>query len=280
MSLEELRSKKDDVLNETVAQGILQELTDLRGLGGSHNKRWALELIQNALDASNEEGVDVVFEMNENGLTFSHNGRAFKEEELIHLIFHGSTKVESESASGKLGTGFLSTHLLSPIVKVTGTLHAQQKFSFTLDRDAETLNELTSKMKKTWQELEDSLVDLVDKDVIETTFLYPLQSDGSKSICKEGLETIKQLVPVIIAFQEKLSSVTIKENGDEYLWKRGGIQSEVIEVDYKLNGKEVDNDISGMLVKELENVKVGIPVILLYLINFPLLKEVEALFPL
>lgn len=150
---DELEDKLKDVLNETIAQGILKELTEIRGLGGNHNKRWGIELIQNALDASGGKGVDITIVVEDGKVTFSHNGRSFKEEELIHLIYHGSTKVEAELASGKLGTGFLATHLLSPRVVVSGTLHDTAEFTFVLDRDAEKLEELTRKMKKTWNEL-------------------------------------------------------------------------------------------------------------------------------
>jgi hypothetical protein len=52
MSIEGLASQKDNVLNETVAQDIFRELTDLHAYIEEHGKRWILELIQNALDVA------------------------------------------------------------------------------------------------------------------------------------------------------------------------------------------------------------------------------------
>jgi len=44
---------------------------------------------------------------------FSHNGAPFTSREILHLIFHGSTKRESTGTIGRYGTGFLTTHVLS-----------------------------------------------------------------------------------------------------------------------------------------------------------------------
>lgn len=260
MSFEALEDKLKDVLNETIAQGILQELTEIRGLGGNHNKRWGIELIQNALDASGGTPVDIKIVIEDNWVTFSHNGRSFKEEELIHLIYHGSTKVETESASGKLGTGFLATHLLSPRVVVTGTLHNSKEFSFTLDRDAQRLEELTVKMRKTWNELRDNLHDVGGRNPPPTTFQYLLGSDEARTVCKEGVDTLRQTIPLVLAFDNRLKSVTIQDGSGAWEWTRGDTSGSLIPINLSHDGKPADSQVSGLIVVSKDSVTVGLPV--------------------
>ncbi len=260
MPFDELEDKLKDVLNETIAQGILKELTEIRGLGGNHNKRWGIELIQNALDASGGTPVDIKIIVEDDKVTFSHNGRSFREEELIHLIYHGSTKVETESASGKLGTGFLATHLLSPRVVVSGTLHDTEEFSFILDRDAEKLEQLTGKMKKTWNELGDSLHHLDGRNPPPTTFRYLLGSEEAKSVCEEGVDTLKQTVPLVLAFDSRLKSVTIRDGSGTWEWTRGDPSDNLIPINLRHDGKPADDKVSGLIIASKGDVTVGIPV--------------------
>lgn len=259
MSFEVLADKKDDVLNETIAQGILQELTDLRGLGGNHNKRWGIELVQNALDASKDQGVDVRIRVEDRKLVFSHNGRTFTEEELIHLIYHGSTKVEAESTSGKLGTGFLATHLLSPCIQVTGTLQDTQKFTFSLDRDAQTLDQLTGKMKDTWRMLETSLRSLDGSTEPDTIFEYSITNDEAKKICQEGIAALKETIPIVLAFDRRLGSVTIDEGTDVYVWKRGELSDSLMPIELTRNGESIISQICCVVVMRQDDVTVGLP---------------------
>ncbi|UOE53517.1 sacsin N-terminal ATP-binding-like domain-containing protein [Cytobacillus oceanisediminis] len=57
-----------------------------------------------------------------NQIIFSHNGMPFSFENLLDLITQISSKQSSEEKkTGKFGTGFMSTHLLSEIVQIEGS---------------------------------------------------------------------------------------------------------------------------------------------------------------
>jgi len=46
----------------------------------------------------------------------------FEPKEIVHLIFHGSTKFDTRDELARFGSGFLSTHLVSRVVRVRGRL--------------------------------------------------------------------------------------------------------------------------------------------------------------
>jgi HSP90 family molecular chaperone len=91
--------------------------------------RWIWELIQNAKDVVNSSGlvdIEIVFSEANKTIEFSHNGRLFTTENIVFLIEQVSSKERSSTGenkkktTGKFGTGFLTTHLLSDKVQVHG----------------------------------------------------------------------------------------------------------------------------------------------------------------
>ena len=98
--------------------------------------RWVWELLQNARDASPDEGVSVWLIQEPHRVVFRHNGVPFAHKSIAHLIYHGSTKYDLSDSStiGQFGTGFLTTHLISKTVEVKGRTHDGRQFRFLLDR--------------------------------------------------------------------------------------------------------------------------------------------------
>src|SRR5438874_1632562 len=87
-----------------------------------------------ALDAAgNSSEVKIHLKLGDS-FVFAHNGSPFTRKEILHLIFHGSTKRESGKSIGRYGTGFLTTHLVSRRVQVRGQLDSGADFDFWLDR--------------------------------------------------------------------------------------------------------------------------------------------------
>ena len=125
---------KDRVLTDNTAQGILNHLKELASNRARMQRRWVWELLQNARDASADDDthLSASIELDDGELVFQHNGRGFTEEEVAHLIYHGSTKVEDKKTIGQYGSGFLTTHLLSPEVDVSGQLSDGRSFNFRL----------------------------------------------------------------------------------------------------------------------------------------------------
>src|SRR4051812_8456663 len=102
-----VREARDYALSETNAQEVFQDLDRIFDHRDSLGTRWVWELLQNARDAASTQGVNVSIELCSTYLTFRHNGKPFSPEEIVHLIYHGSTKYESESAIGQFGSGFI-----------------------------------------------------------------------------------------------------------------------------------------------------------------------------
>ena len=83
---------------------------------------------------------------------FRHSGKPFTLNDLNQLIHQTSFKERCDNpvenpnvpdTTGKFGTGFITTHLLSKVVTVSGIYYNEdekthQKFSVDLDRDADT----------------------------------------------------------------------------------------------------------------------------------------------
>src|SRR5438309_9983231 len=114
--LDHLLQVVNKVLTRTNAQTVQHELGELEEQRPRYRARWLWELIQNALDAARaDREMAIVVSLADGVLKFRHNGRAFTEEEIVTLIYHGSTKPDAhyETAQlplGKFGTGFLSSH--------------------------------------------------------------------------------------------------------------------------------------------------------------------------
>jgi hypothetical protein len=124
-----------EVLQENTAQSIHQQLEQLDNQKDRYSRRWIWELFQNALDAAPEgQSAEITIRHRGSKFSFSHNGAPFQQKEILHLIFHGSTKREREGVIGRYGTGFLTTHVLSKTVRICGSLNTSDQFDFVLDR--------------------------------------------------------------------------------------------------------------------------------------------------
>ena len=213
---------KDSVLTENTAQGVFKYLSELESNRSHMLTRWIWELLQNARDASDGAitCLDAAIEHEQEKLTFLHNGRGFREREIAHLIFHGSTKIEDDTAIGKFGSGFLTTHLLAPKVNVSGRLDDGQWFNFVLERKPGSVDELRESMDSAW----DKFVPFAGPFAIEmpqgfsTRFVYPIGSDTADAV-KEGIATLKQCAPFVVAFNEEFSSISIKSSDGTTVFK-------------------------------------------------------------
>ena len=171
---EEFSALEQKSLNQIIATKIHKELSDLRArvdASPTIPKRWVWELIQNAKDVNIGGKVRVRIDADLDGadahVTFNHNGGAFSAENIRFLIEQVSSKNRTKdntgrpTTTGKFGTGFLTTHLLSPYVLVTGVAKQQgllpRKFKLFLDRSGTDLDEIIAAVeaaKKSIQELD------------------------------------------------------------------------------------------------------------------------------
>jgi hypothetical protein len=132
---EEFSALEQKSLNQIIATKIHKELSELRSrvdTSPTISKRSVWELIQNGKDVNVGGKVAVRIEADledpDAHVTFRHNGGAFSVENIRFLIEQVSSKSRTKDSTGRLmttgrfGTGFLTTHLLSPYVIVVSPL--------------------------------------------------------------------------------------------------------------------------------------------------------------
>jgi len=206
---DEEKDVKLQTLIANTAQGIFNYLKEIENKREIFEKRWIWELLQNALDAAaQDQKIEVEITKNDDQLTFTHDGRPFKLEEVAHLIYHGSTKREQDI--GKFGTGFLVTHLLSRKVNVKGIREDREKFDFLLDRNGTSPDEIKKLMEDTWEKYQKSLVIIEENLHCTAEYVYPL-SDISLKTVEEGIEALTRIAPYVLAFNDKLGVIKITD---------------------------------------------------------------------
>ena len=84
-------------------------------------QRWPWELMQNAKDSisgTNRTSVEVILEISENCVIFQHDGCPFNGKTYLALLYkYSEGKANNTESTGRFGTGFLTTHSLSKVVK-------------------------------------------------------------------------------------------------------------------------------------------------------------------
>lgn len=200
---------KDRVLTDNTAQGILNHLKELTSNRARMQRRWVWELLQNARDASVDDDthLSASIELDDGELVFQHNGRGFTEKEVAHLIYHGSTKVEDEKTIGQYGSGFLTTHLLSPEVDVSGQLSDGKFFSFRLKREISSVKALSESMDQAWDDFDASTEAMSDS--FTTRFRYPIGED-TEEVVEEGVAALKRCAPFVVVFNRQFWRINVE----------------------------------------------------------------------
>ena len=193
---------------------------------GPSRRRWVWELLQNAVDVAPSDGllevqVDLLAGSDGPVLAFSHNGRPFTFKNLVYLAEQVSTKERHEvddaepESVGRFGTGFLTTHLLSERVTVTGVCVDEGRvpvaFALPLDRSGTTRAAMATGVTEAMTVLDglDTSERLTEREAAETRteFLYPLDAEGVEA-ARAGLNDLHAAVPYTLAFNERIGTVT------------------------------------------------------------------------
>ncbi len=202
-------SDEKDILRENTAQAIHDELEAQSNLRPRYERRWIWELFQNALDAAaGLPSLEIRLRFNES-FTFSHNGAPFTRKEILHLIFHGSTKREASNLIGRYGTGFLTTHVLSRKVHVRGRLRSGDLFNFALDRTGTTPQHLMHAMAASRVQLLESLSRATADDDNWTEFEYPLTEATNAELIRPVVLDLSSIAVAVMAFNSTIKSITL-----------------------------------------------------------------------
>lgn len=241
---------------ESIGQKLFNTINDLTGKPQSA-RRWIWELLQNAKDVIKEDG-KVEVNLTESCVEFSHNGSPFIHDHLLALLSQRSTKPPSYSdeikqiffdklfgdhevspieaneflnTTGKFGTGFMTTYLLSKKIYLESIYHSKgtiKSFQLPLDREAATSEEMKEKVKasfSTFTELEreqfsDNNISKHQNGLnCDTKFIYQFDEDG-KTVAEQGIADMHNAIPFVFSFVPKLKSVLISEYGNQITYVR------------------------------------------------------------
>lgn len=208
------------------ADKILQLLSQIREDPTASAKRWVWELLQNAKDVPNRFGkVSVEIELvSQDTLKFRHNGDTFTTKNITGLVQQVSSKDSQnlEGQTGKFGTGFICTHLLSDIIDVDGIVNymgIDRRFSITLDRSGDRSEALLPRIESTLEELRniENAYPVVEKyeanrteQSFDTVFTYHLTTAEKQESANAGLEDLINTLPVTLVTQsQKIKQVRV-----------------------------------------------------------------------
>lgn len=238
MSTNVIAEVREQAHDANVANKIIDSLKGLKQNSDDKSRcRWVWELIQNAKDVVNSTGgVDIRIDFNEQERTlrFSHNGKPFTIQNIIFLIEQVSTKDRDEKSSrstGKFGTGFMTTHLLSEKVMVSGALQKEKdeirKIELEINRSEGTKKGIIEGNRKSFEQLQygidnGEVMNDFEEQSFNTSFTYCLDQSGV-AIAKEGLNSLSVSMPYVFMFVPEVRSVSVVQY--EWEFRRGRIQS-------------------------------------------------------
>lgn len=235
-----IKQKADDARKKAYQKVIATKLLDgIEQLSDrpSSKRRWIWELLQNAKDVANEQ-VRVEIVLTKDYVEFSHNGKPFSIENITYLIEQVSSKErttevnELPKTTGKFGTGFMTTHLLSRQVEVSSILQniedeslSYKPFKVLLDRSATNLDEMIQKVDDAF-----SIFEEIDNDSVypplanyqqnqncDTSFRYVLDNAGLK-VAEAGIQDLQNAIAYVLAFIPTIQLVTVTDDTKESIY--------------------------------------------------------------
>ncbi|MGX8236745.1 sacsin N-terminal ATP-binding-like domain-containing protein [Exiguobacterium undae] len=179
-------------------------------------RRWIWELIQNASDCTPKgKTININLDIDENRIIFGHDGMPFTYNNLQDLITQVSTKQESEEElTGKFGTGFMSTFLLSKIVEIKGTFVRNNGTSANMnfiinrtERDYNGIKEQTIEMLDKLEELDIGGDETLTSNT--TKFIYNIErsTQNSKEAVEQGAKDLLETIPYLLVFNKNIQSI-------------------------------------------------------------------------
>lgn len=238
-----LRETLNEQVHNAIARHIHTKVRDARSDPDFSARRWPFELIQNAHDAGPREGRDgitIAFRLIDGVLSFEHDGAPFSMADIAALLTGGSSKdFTSAVTTGRFGTGFLVTHVLSEQVQVSGVLktgHQHRAFGVELNRpDDEKL------ILRNIEDSEEALgqTSIVDNFESEPTAVFGYVVDDNETALA-GLQILEQALPHLFGTCCRLRKITIQRGDREACWSAFTI----MEGPHGTNAWKVENKVS------------------------------------
>lgn len=268
----EAEEEREKLRVDSEARDIIHDVNSLANKDELQKTRWVWEFLQNAKDTATDEGVDITFQLSNDKIIISHNGSPFETKHLIAILHKKSTKSLSgdDGTTGKYGTGFVTTHILSKKLSISGVhknASGERKFSIEIDRTSANLEEKEAlfQMKTSIKSTFDKINVIADLPVEEIdhynhSFTYNLNIT-SKHYAEKGLDDLEKNAVFTLLInkgdngRKKINSITIIRNGTSNQYKIESKACKINGLDFVSSG---NND--GLLYKQVENLIFGIPV--------------------
>lgn len=214
------------------AQRLVEKLQRAYTYIDSYQRRWFWELVQNANDACNEDKkIDIVLSVENNEITFKHNGNPFSARDVMNIIFPNSDKSDEEledddrsekngSMIGKFGSGLISTHILSSKIELKGIIKDEETFhSFNMELNRSEISKpyLIEELSREFETFQQSISFQPNFSMgdISASFTYhlnePLPNIPRFVPTDEYLQYLYDVTPYTMCFLTKLGSVTIED---------------------------------------------------------------------
>ncbi|KAA5541692.1 sacsin N-terminal ATP-binding-like domain-containing protein [Adhaeribacter rhizoryzae] len=265
-----LKNLKDQKSYSIPAKRVMEHLKPILSKSNDLRQRWMWELLQNASDLG--DNVKARFEITPDKLKFSHNGKPFSLDEAYNLIMPDSTKddeaTHKKSVIGQFGTGFISTHILSKIIKIEGIIEDdEQLYSFNFHLDRRQRNDkdfLIQSIKDAEAEYKENLekLDELPEDEFQTSFTYSVDNTYSslngQEIVDDGIESFKELIPYVLTFRPQLTEIEVidyRTTTTKLMFKREEVENDIedliiIQTICHKNGKHIGNKLIGNIIDE------------------------------
>ena len=148
-------------------------------------------------------------------VVFEHDGAPFSLGELAALLSGGSSKeYESETTTGRFGTGFLVTHVLAERTKLSGLLRLPtgcEAFDVTLDRAGDE-DAILDNIRHSNDAIR-SAVPVSDPAAEQSAVLEYAYSEGD--VWGLGLQELRRALPYLYGTRENLGDVEIQAGASD-----------------------------------------------------------------
>lgn len=223
-----MEADQNFLLKNLIVNNLQNYLREIGNPSKENKIRWPLELIQNAKDSlyltpSEQKQVSITLEIKGNPdnvteVIFWHDGPPFTKESYYGLMYKFSFgKKNKNKTTGKFGTGFITTHVLSKTVFISGDIIKEDNnitgFTATMYREGKTDEEILSdvdKMNKSFKEQSNRLN--------RTAFRYEIKTMESKQYAKLGVSNLKKHISYILINCPEIKCITLIENGKEIVY--------------------------------------------------------------
>ena len=118
-------------------------------------------------------------------------------------------------------SGTLSTHLLSRVVRVRGSLKDFRGFDFLLDRTGDNVEQLHRAMDRSWKAFEQSIEAPASGQPSITSFVYMILEQVRK-LAQKGLDDLYRCGPLVLAFCPEIASITVETAEAAWSLERDG----------------------------------------------------------